>query len=209
MIVRRLGEPIRTVLTPHQMREMLAARWMLADTLTHGPVPVPECIERCRELMSTHGVEIPGVCTALGLFFAMARRFDEAREMAERARWILEERMRVKRLLKFVAVHRGAIERLTGDLAAVVAGHPFGRDTSRSHVVFLADEPAREAADRLAAADHAPDRAELAGKHVYVQYAKGVQHARLSAARLERLLDVPGTHRNWRTVAALAELAAA
>ena len=102
-----------------------------------------------------------------------------------------------------------AIVRTPDDLAAVVAGHPFGRDTSRSHVVFLAHDPGREAADRLAAADHAPDRAELAGTHVYVQYPAGVQGARLSAARLERLLDVPGTHRNWRTVAALAELAAA
>src|SRR5438093_5374703 len=45
-----------------QMREMLAARWMLADTLADGPVTVPECIERCQELVSTHGVEIPGVC---------------------------------------------------------------------------------------------------------------------------------------------------
>jgi len=102
----------------NQIREMLAARWMLADTLALGPVPVPECIERCQELISIHGVEIPGVCTALGLSFAMAGRFDEAREMADRARWTLEERMRVKRLLKFVATHRGAIERLAGDLAA-------------------------------------------------------------------------------------------
>jgi uncharacterized protein (DUF1697 family) len=102
-----------------------------------------------------------------------------------------------------------AIVRTPDELAAVVAGHPFGRDTSRSHVVFLADRPKRSAADALAAADHAPDRAELAGKHVYVQYPTGVQGARLSAARLEKLLDVAGTHRNWRTVAALAELAAA
>jgi uncharacterized protein (DUF1697 family) len=43
---------------------------------------------------------------------------------------------------------------------------------------------------------------------VYVQYGAGVRNARLSAARLERLLDVAATHRNWRTVAALAELAA-
>jgi uncharacterized protein (DUF1697 family) len=100
-----------------------------------------------------------------------------------------------------------AIVRKPAELTAVVAGHPFGRDTSRSHVVFLADRPTRKAADGLAAGDHAPDRAELAGKHVYVQYAAGVQGARLSTARLERLLDVSGTHRNWRTVAALAELA--
>jgi uncharacterized protein (DUF1697 family) len=101
-----------------------------------------------------------------------------------------------------------AIVRTPDELVAVVAGHPFGRDTSHSHVVFLADRPTRKAAQRLAAAHHAPDRAELAGKHVYVQYSAGVQRARLSAARLERLLDVAGTHRNWRTVAALADLAA-
>jgi uncharacterized protein (DUF1697 family) len=48
----------------------------------------------------------------------------------------------------------------------------------------------------------------LSGKDVYVQYGAGVQNARLSAARLEKLLGVTCTHRNWRTVAALAELAA-
>jgi uncharacterized protein (DUF1697 family) len=101
-----------------------------------------------------------------------------------------------------------AIVRTPDELAVIVAGHPFGRNTSRSHVVFLADEPAREAAERLAAADHSPDRAVLAGPNVYVQYHAGVQRARLSAARLEQLLDVAATHRNWRTVGALAELAA-
>jgi uncharacterized protein (DUF1697 family) len=101
-----------------------------------------------------------------------------------------------------------AIVRTPKEFLAVVAGHPFGRDTSRSHVVFLADRPTAKAAESLAKADHSPDRAVVAGRDIYVQYPAGVQGARLSAARLERLLDIPGTHRNWRTVAALAELAA-
>lgn len=101
-----------------------------------------------------------------------------------------------------------AIVRTPKEFLAVVAGHPFGRDTSRSHVVFLADRPTAKAAESLAKADHSPDRAVVAGRDIYVQYPAGVQGARLSAAQLERLLDVPGTHRNWRTVAALAELAA-
>jgi uncharacterized protein (DUF1697 family) len=101
-----------------------------------------------------------------------------------------------------------AIVRKPGELAAVVAGHPFGRDTSHSHVVFLAKRPTAKAAKSLATADQSPDKAVLAGKHVYVRYAAGVQGARLSAAGLEKLLGVPATHRNWRTVAALAELAA-
>jgi uncharacterized protein (DUF1697 family) len=101
-----------------------------------------------------------------------------------------------------------AIVRKPAELEALVGGHPFGRDTSRSHVVFLGRRPAPQAARRLASGDHQPDRGMLAGKDVYVQYGAGVRNARLSAARLERLLGVPATHRNWRTVAALAELAA-
>lgn len=102
-----------------------------------------------------------------------------------------------------------AILRKPAELATLVGGHPFGRDTSRSHVVFLAERPTAKAAERLAEADHSPDRGVLAGMDVYVQYAAGVQNARLSAARVERLLGVAATHRNWRTVAALAELATA
>ena len=48
----------------------------------------------------------------------------------------------------------------------------------------------------------------LAGADVYLHYPAGYSGARLSAAQLERLLAVRGTHRNWRTVAKLAELAA-
>ena len=100
-----------------------------------------------------------------------------------------------------------AILRKPVALAALVEGHPFGRDISHSHVVFLAKRPTRAAAERLASTDHLPDRAVVAGKDVYVQYGAGVRDARLSANRLERLLGVAGTHRNWRTVSALAELA--
>lgn len=101
-----------------------------------------------------------------------------------------------------------AIVRKPAELAAVVGAHPFGRDTARSHVVFLAKRPTAKAVESLAEADHSPDRAVVAGEDVYVQYGAGVQNARLSAARLERLLGVAATHRNWRTVVALADLAA-
>jgi len=99
------------------------------------------------------------------------------------------------------------ILRTPDELAAVVAGHPFGRDTARTHVSFLAARPAPEAVERLTAADRGPDRVELAGADVYLRYANGVQGSRLSAAKLERLLGVRGTVRNWRTVEKLAELA--
>jgi uncharacterized protein (DUF1697 family) len=100
-----------------------------------------------------------------------------------------------------------AILRSPAQLASTVAAHPFGADTARSHVAFLASEPSTDAATRLEAADHGPDRAVLVGGEVYLHYPAGFQGARLSAARVERILGVQATMRNWRTVAALAELA--
>ncbi len=105
-------------------------------------------------------------------------------------------------------VETTVILRTPAQLESVLAGHPFGKDTSQSHVVFLAAKPAAGAARRFADVDPSPDRAELAGADVYLRYSAGVQGSRLSAARLERLLEVRATHRNWRTVAALADLAA-
>jgi uncharacterized protein (DUF1697 family) len=104
-------------------------------------------------------------------------------------------------------VETTAILRTPKELRDLVAAHPFGADTSRSHVVFLTGQPGREGTERLAAVDPSPDRVVLAGADVYLQYRAGVQGARLSAARLERLLGLRATHRNWRTVAALVELA--
>jgi uncharacterized protein (DUF1697 family) len=111
-------------------------------------------------------------------------------------------------IAKAFGVDTTAILRTPKELATVVAGHPFGTDTAHSHVVFLAAKPAPDAAARLATLDPSPDRALLVGAEVYLQYSAGYSGSRLSAAHLERLLAVRGTHRNWRTVARLAELAA-
>lgn len=100
-----------------------------------------------------------------------------------------------------------AILRKPSDLAATLAGHPFGSDASETHVAFLAERPAEAAAARLEEAAGAAERVAFAGADVYLLLPRGVHGARLSAARVESLLDVRATMRNWRTVAALAELA--
>ena len=131
-----------------QMREMLAARWILADAFALGPVPVQECVDRCEGLVSIHGIEVPGVRMALGLFAAMSGRFDEAREMHDRARQIIEEQMRVKRLLKFVAVSRGTIELIAGDLPA--AEREFRASLEIDHAIGEEREDFSQTAARLA-----------------------------------------------------------
>lgn len=105
------------------------------------------------------------------------------------------------------SVETTVIMRTSEELAAVVASHPFGADGSHTHVSFLAAAPDPEAVARLTEADHGPDGVHVTHRDVYLHYPHGFRGARLSAAKLEQLLGVPGTLRNWRTVTALAKLA--
>ena len=112
-----------------------------------------------------------------------------------------------RRVADAFGVTTTAILRKPRDLTAAVAAHPF-EDESETHVAFLAARPAKAAAARLDAVDSGAERAVLAGAEVYLRLPHGVHGSRLSVARVESLLGVQATLRNWRTVARLAELAA-
>jgi uncharacterized protein (DUF1697 family) len=102
-----------------------------------------------------------------------------------------------------------AILRKPRELAATVAAHPFGVDTSETHVAFLAARPAKAAVARLQTVDPGAGRAPvLGGTDVYLHLPRGVHGSRLTIGRIESLLGVTATLRNWRTTAALAELVA-
>jgi uncharacterized protein (DUF1697 family) len=101
-------------------------------------------------------------------------------------------------------VTTAVILRKPQELAAAVKAHPFD-DPSVTHVAFLAKRPVKAAAARLQELD---SDVVLAGAELYLRLPRGVQGSRLSNARIESLLGVPATLRNWRTVVALAELAA-
>ena len=116
-----------------EIREELATRWLLASTIVLGPAPVPECIDRCKQLAATRGTDHPGVLTELALLSAMVGRFDEARGLNEQARRILAEQQRVRRLLRFVAQSNATVELLAGAIAAAErelrAALEFARET--------------------------------------------------------------------------------
>lgn len=104
--------------------------------------------------------------------------------------------------VKTLVVLRSA--RQIGKLAG---SHPFGSDTSSSHVAFFVDKPRAAALREVAELDIGDNRFELIGSDVALYYPTGVQGATLTTARLEKILGIPGTARNWRTVEKLAELA--
>ena len=107
-------------------------------------------------------------------------------------------------VLDAFGVTTAVILRKPRELAAAVEAHPFG-DACNTHVAFLGARPAKAAAAGLEAVDA---EAILLGAELYLRLPRGVQGSRLSNARIESLLGVPATLRNWRTVVALSELAA-
>ncbi|MVN87083.1 DUF1697 domain-containing protein [Deinococcus sp. HMF7620] len=71
-------------------------------------------------------------------------------------------------------------------------------------VAFLARGPRPDAVATLQARDVTPERWALIGAQVYQTVPEGTRNLRLSQAALTRVLGVPCTVRNWRTVQAIA-----
>ena len=96
-------------------------------------------------------------------------------------------------------------------LAKVLAGNPFSAegDPRKLHVAFLATTPNRTRVRGLDPVRVEPDEFRLVGREVYLHYPKGYGRSKLTNDYLERQLGVATTMRNWRTVAALAELVGA
>jgi uncharacterized protein (DUF1697 family) len=104
---------------------------------------------------------------------------------------------------------RSVVLRTFDEIDRLAGSHPFGRDSSKTHVAFLSQRPSAGKLRGLTGLDIAPDRFEVAGSDVFLHYPNGVQGSRLTGALLERHLGVAATLRNWRTVLKLAELARA
>jgi uncharacterized protein (DUF1697 family) len=104
--------------------------------------------------------------------------------------------------VKTVVVLRSAAQ-----MKKLATSHPFGRDTSSSHVAFFVEKPRAAELRKVAELDIGDNKFELIGSDVALHYPTGFQGATLTTAKLEEILGIQGTARNWRTVEKLAELA--
>jgi uncharacterized protein (DUF1697 family) len=111
---------------------------------------------------------------------------------------------------RFGLTKNHALIRTPQQLAKVIARNPFA-DTAGARpnlllVNFLDGLPKSGAAKVLAAYD-GPERLHLSGDHLYIDYAEGVAKSKLTAAFLEKALQVPTTARNWNTTNKLLDMA--
>jgi uncharacterized protein (DUF1697 family) len=101
------------------------------------------------------------------------------------------------------------VVRTGAEMAAVVTGDPFATvatDPARYLVTFLPKPPPPDKVDALPPAESGDYL--VRGRELYLWLPDGIQNTPLASWKWDRLLAVPGTARNWNTVARLAELAA-
>jgi uncharacterized protein (DUF1697 family) len=103
------------------------------------------------------------------------------------------------------------ILRTPGELRKVIAGNPFaqrsGIEPNKLLVTFLAAEPSTQACEEARAIKTDPEELHIGGRELYIYFPNGVGRSKLSLARVEKAVKVPGTARNWNTVAKLVEIA--
>lgn len=103
------------------------------------------------------------------------------------------------------------ISRTAAEVARVVSDNPFlrekGIDRSKLHVTFLAAAATRDALKALSEIDAGGDRFRALGNEIYLHCPDGYGKTRLSNNRLEKVLAVKATTRNWNTVNKLHEMA--
>jgi uncharacterized protein (DUF1697 family) len=103
------------------------------------------------------------------------------------------------------------ILRTPSDLKSVIARNPFARrqdlDPRKLHVMFLADNPQKEALQQIAELKTDPEELRISGRELYMYFHNGMGRSGLSLNKIEKILSTPGTARNWNTVEKLLEMA--
>ncbi|SCE67453.1 DUF1697 domain-containing protein [Micromonospora chokoriensis] len=98
------------------------------------------------------------------------------------------------------------------ELAAIAGGNPYADredDPTRLMVAFLATAPEKSTADALSVPGGENVSFTVTGREVFLHYVDGgYGRSKFTNAYLEKKLGVVATTRNWKSVRALAELAA-
>ncbi|SCE77962.1 Uncharacterized conserved protein, DUF1697 family [Micromonospora coriariae] len=98
------------------------------------------------------------------------------------------------------------------ELAAVAGGNPYAEredDPTRLLVAFLATAPKKSTVDALTVPGSENVAFTVTGREVFLHYVDGgYGRSKFTNAYLEKKLGVVATSRNWKSVRALAELAA-
>jgi uncharacterized protein (DUF1697 family) len=103
------------------------------------------------------------------------------------------------------------ILRTAAELRSVVAGNPFAKrsdiEPGKLLVTFLLADPGDAARENLRKQRFAPEELHVADRELYIYFPDGVGKSKLPFARIHKILNTPGTGRNWNSVTKILEIA--
>jgi uncharacterized protein (DUF1697 family) len=103
------------------------------------------------------------------------------------------------------------ILRTTAELRTVVGKNPFAKrpdiEPSKLLIAFLASDPGDKARKALEDQKFAPEELHVAGRELYIYFPDGIGKSKLPWPRIYKILNTPGTGRNWSSVTKILEMA--
>lgn len=104
------------------------------------------------------------------------------------------------------------IIRTAEEIEQVIANNPFLKqpdiDQTKLHVMFLREPPAQSALQQLQTLVLKPDQFRFLGKELYFYLPNGVAESVVMKKPIDRVLAIPTTMRNWRTVNTIQQMCA-
>jgi uncharacterized protein (DUF1697 family) len=114
-------------------------------------------------------------------------------------------------ILKDFGFTSEVISRSREEMKAIIDENPFtkesGIDLSKLHVLFLSESASAAALNKLHELTLTPDRVQVRDKEIYFYFPNGVSGSNLWKHPLDRVLSLPVTMRNWKTVTTLYQIA--
>jgi uncharacterized protein (DUF1697 family) len=103
------------------------------------------------------------------------------------------------------------ILRSADEFRSVVKKNPFAKraniDSARLLITFLASDPGDHAREILREQNFAPEELHAIGCELYTYCPNGIAQSKLPWPRIHRILNTPGTGRNWNSVSKILEIA--
>ena len=104
------------------------------------------------------------------------------------------------------------IIRTAEEIEQLIANNPFLKqpdiDQTKLHVMFLREPPAQSAVQQLETLVLKPDQFRFLGKELYFYLPNGVAESVVMKKPIDRVLAIPTTMRNWRTVNTIQQMCA-
>jgi uncharacterized protein (DUF1697 family) len=103
--------------------------------------------------------------------------------------------------------------RTTAEMRTVVARNPFAKrreiEAKRLLVTFLSGEPDAAGLKTVRAMKTDPEEMHIDGREAFTHYPNGMARPKIVWTKVEKILKVSGTARNWNSVMALLAMAEA